>query len=109
MLYVNMKKWVSYITAVETVQSSRGSQGCLSEEKGKKQCGGKKQQIYKGEKREKKSTYINFTQYHIDNTSNDNDKVKNIPWVSKVTLEKRKQWIVVCHQLIINTINLKKH
>lgn len=45
-----------------------------------------KKQIYKRRKEREKSTYINFTQYHIDNTSNDNDKIKNIPWVSKVTL-----------------------
>lgn len=60
--------------------------------KGKKERNsvGKKNKKYIWRKDRKKSTYINFTQNDINNASNDNDKVKNIPWVSKVTLERRK-------------------
>lgn len=31
-------------------------------------------------------THINFTQHHIHNASNDDDEVKDIPGISKVTL-----------------------
>lgn len=75
---------------METVQSSRGRKCCLSKEKKKETMWGEKNKQYIRKKERKKSTYINFTQYDIDNASNDNDKVKNIPWVSKVTLERRK-------------------
>lgn len=39
------------------------------------------------------STYINFTQDHINNTANNDEEVKYIPGVSKVTLsvERKKQ------------------
>lgn len=91
-----MKEWFIYITAMETVQSSRGRKCFLSKERKERNNVGKKNKNYfYKEKRGKKSTYINFTQYDIDNASNDNDKVKNIPWVSKVTLERRKNGIAV--------------
>ena len=35
-------------------------------------------------------TYIHFTQDHINNTTNDNEEVKDIPGVSKVTLREDK-------------------
>lgn len=36
-----------------------------------------------------KSTYINFTQHHVHNAPNDDDKVKDVPGISKVTLQSK--------------------
>lgn len=37
------------------------------------------------------STYINFTQDHINNTANNDEEVKYIPGVSKVTLSAERK------------------
>lgn len=40
----------------------------------------------KKSKIDRDGTHINFAQHHIHNTSNDDDEVKDIPGISKVTL-----------------------
>lgn len=47
-------------------------------------------------------THINFAQYHIHNTSNDNDEVKDIPGISKVTLIEKEITVEMFVSLEVN-------
>lgn len=51
---------------------------------------------------ERDGTHINFTQHHIHNTSNDDDEVKDIPGISKVTLIENKTTVEMFVSLEVN-------